>query len=326
MAGISESSSAPKGRIAGPLMFAALAFVLLAFTRQIAASVPPEQTGMIVMVAGLSLNGLWLWRGRSKQQSTPGLIKAWAGAHFVVLLATYPKWWPADLEHPQALAALAFPLALHFLVASNVALRSHDASDRFERFIAALLPERLAPVLRLEFGILWAALTSWRRPTLSAGQRRFTSYGTMAPMLVAVLVLSFAEIAILHIVLRQLSHDLATIVTAIGIFSAIYIFGLLKSLRNRPSIVDRDQVMLRIGNIQSASFPRMSLSEVRRIPPSVQVEADIAKMGAASAPNVLMRFCAPITLNGPFGTSKSVSTLAIHVDRPDDLIDALRVA
>ncbi|KRA80731.1 hypothetical protein ASD76_16485 [Altererythrobacter sp. Root672] len=198
------------------------------------------------------------------------------------------------------------------------------AHDLDERVLEAFFPVKMAPVLRLELGILWAAFTSWRRPGLSTGERSFTSYGMIAPMLVAVLVLSFVEIALLHIVLRQLSHDLASVVTAIGIFSAIYIFGLLKSLRNRPSILSANHVTLRIGNIQWASFPRTVLEKVSRILPGVPIEEGLAKMGAASSPNVLMQFHGQITLHGPFGTSKSVSKLGIHVDRPDEFVDALR--
>lgn len=245
-------------------------------------------------------------------------LKMLAGAQFVLLIVLAPHWWLALRGNGLALALLGFPLVAHVAVSAWRAFSS--PGRRAQALISYFLPTKMAPVLTAEMTILMQALLFWRRPRLRPGQRSFTSYGTLAPALLAVLAISIVEILVLHLLLSRISVSLAAVVTVIGAAGFLYIVGILKSLQSLPTIVGFDEVVARLGGLQEVRFAKANVADVTLLPPCHPVSKETARLSGMSSPNVLIRLRQPVRLKGPFGREKDVTSLALRLDREQEFV------
>lgn len=248
-------------------------------------------------------------------------LKMFAGAEFVLLIVLAPQWGLALRGNRLALALSGFPIVAHAALSACRAFSS--PSRRAQALISYLLPTKMAPVLIAEMTILVQALLFWRRPRLRPGQRSFTSYGTLAPALLAVLAISIVEILVLHLLLSRISVDLAAVVTVIGAAGFLYIVGILKSLQSLPTIVGFDEVVARLGGLQEVRFAKANVADVTLLPPCHPVSVETAKLSGMSSPNVLIRLREPVRMKGPFGREKDVTALALRLDREREFIDSI---
>lgn len=249
-------------------------------------------------------------------------IKYFAAFYFVVLMVLYPSWL-ALLQYRGILLILLMPLLIHVLVAVRSSIVPQPGVNFGYTLTANLFPRKMAPLIVSEVKLMWRAIFQWGRPRLNPGERAFTSYGTFAPALLAVLVLSAVEIFILHLVLARFSVTAAKVATVLGVVGAIYILGILKSLRALPTVVGGREVKVRLGSLQKAAFPLTSLKSISRVTAGLPLGPEIAKMSGLSAPNVLIELHNPITIDAHMSNSRVVSGLAVYLDKSEEFISAI---
>lgn len=248
-------------------------------------------------------------------------LKDLAGAEVLVLIILAPHWWSVLRAEPLAIVLLSLPLAAH---ASGALIRALQSDrSRIHALLSNLFPSRMAPVLITELGILLQALLFWRRAKVGPGHRSFTSYGTLAPALIAVMAISVVEILILHLILSRFSIRVATIVTVIGAVGFAYMLGLLKSLQSLPTVVGPDEVIARLGGLQEVRFNKREMAEVVLLPPAAALPSGTTKLSGISSPNVLIRMREPVRMRGPFGQEREVTSLALRLDREKEFVASL---
>lgn len=315
-------------RLLGRVAFAILTVILIyGFRRLSLVAEYGWQIGILAFAAGLALCAIWILRSGSNGLGLAGFLKHWAGAQLIVFLIMYPASTNSIVARPIYALCLLLPVFIYLVYAIGHMRTPYTSGTTFKRSLLAIfLPDRMVSYVEFELEILWIAIAKWSAPKSSTDCRLFTSYGIMAPMLIAILVLSAVEIVVVHILVSQWSEGVALIVSGVGIFCAIYVFGILKSLITMPSIVGREMIVLRLGILQTARIPKDCLIEICKLSPSGGGFSKAPRIGGMSPPNLLLKLTTPVCLNGPFGSSKLTDTLALFVDRPSDLLDAISQA
>jgi hypothetical protein len=220
-----------------------------------------------------------------------------------------------------------------FLVLQRLArMRRSDSSDSdtWSRVHAAtrhiLGDTRVATFVSMELTIVYYGLFAWRTPA-PHDPRQITvmEKSGWGSIVACIVVLLLGESAGLHfLMLHWFGAVGAWCVTALDVYTILWLFGDYHALRLRPSFVADGVLHVRHGLRWTLDVP---LSNVRSIAP-VQGEADwkrkgVLKLALFDEPRFLVQLQEPMTAAGIAGIRKSVDAIAIRPDEEERFLTLL---
>jgi hypothetical protein len=184
-----------------------------------------------------------------------------------------------------------------------------------ETLAAVFLFSPMANICATELAVLYYALLSWRaKPDVPFGAKEFSIHRrtTQPDILFLLAVMTLVEILPLHLLLSHWSPVWAWIATGLGLYAAIWLIGLARSIELRPALIGVDYLDLRYGLLFRARIPGEVIRAVRRIDENdVPAAAVVLRRGK---PNLCIEFSNPIDAEGPFGLRKRISRVAFTAD------------
>jgi hypothetical protein len=206
-----------------------------------------------------------------------------------------------------------------------------DVLDRYRTGIRAALPPtvpsvaRSADAIAFEAALVWFATRAWRsRPEFPAtatpfpGHRSSAYGGVVAGLLMIVAV----EVVVVHLLVAIWSSTAAWVLTALGLYSAVWLLGDLQAVRLRPSWLDDERLCMRLGVRWTLSVPRHQVRQARRLAPNETVE-DALRLSLPNARRVLIELEAPATATGVYGIRRTATAVELGVDDPDEFLRRL---
>lgn len=168
-----------------------------------------------------------------------------------------------------------------------------------------------------EVSVLWYAFTGWaRRRTLPPDARAFFCHRRNAypAVLGAILMAVLVETAILHLLLSLWIGRAAWIVTALGIYSVLWLVGDFQAARLNPSLSADAGLHLRTGLRWCVDLRWTDVSAIREDPP---VEASV-RMTLFGKPDLWLECHEPMVVVGLFGMERRVRFLGLGLDDPQE--------
>jgi hypothetical protein len=226
-----------------------------------------------------------------------------------------------------ALAPAAVSLAgpTHVVHAPE-ALDALDAAERIEGAVCRVLGANVvARGLAAEITTVHYAFFARRRP-VPPGAHVVAQRAGRSPALAWGLALVIAvESAVLHLWLAPNHPALAWTLTALGIYSLLWIAGQVRALGSRESVIADDALVLRVGLQLTARLRREQIASAERldwrtVPLRARDYLDAARPGE---PNVLLTLRAPTAVTTALGLRRSVTRIGLRVDDPSGLLRAL---
>jgi hypothetical protein len=218
------------------------------------------------------------------------------------------------------LLAVPLELALVWVAvrAARAALRSRaapDAASALQIGLSAALGD--GPLVRAaasELSILWYALFSWGR-TAPPGFTAHRRAGWTA-IYAALGLCMLGESVPLHFVLPR---TWAWASAALHGYSLLWMLGDLRAMQLRRIQLDGPVLRLRLGLKWEADLPLAQLTSA-----ALGRAAEALPLAVLGTPNLVLRFDRPVTVHGLFGIAKTAQALALQVDEPEALLEALR--
>jgi hypothetical protein len=175
-----------------------------------------------------------------------------------------------------------------------------------------------------ELVVLAAAFTGWfRRPSLPAELAPFSvvrAGGTVAFFSLILAVVPI-ELVVLHVLIAKMSAAAAWVVTALGIYGAIWLLGDFHIMRLEPIGVGAKGLHVRVGIRSRVRVPLSNVVDVsRRAPVDDGTTVNLSVLGE---PDLWVTLREPVTVDGLFGRSRSGRVLGLPVADPDGLAAAI---
>ena len=207
--------------------------------------------------------------------------------------------------------------------------RDGDAIDRISAAARAALPYRAAAdAVAYEITLFYLALLSWRaRPSIPAGAAAFSTHrrSGYAGLVFAVCVASVVEGVGVHLLAAQWSVVAAWILSALSAYGMVWMIGDLQAIRLRPTLVTADALHVRVGLRWDVCIP---WSEIESVEPRGRTSFPRRAPGHLRAtpmgePAFVVTLRQPTRVRGPYGITRTVSTLGIAVDDAREFAAAL---
>ena len=280
----------------------------------------------------------WLFPVRARRWPAVALIPI-----FLVSIALATRVLPEENRHwLTALRWIAVPLEVGLL--SWIALRARRAVraaraasatdlDTWERIRnaarSALWNRTVADILAFEISVVVYAFGPRRPFNTPAGATPFfstrrTPYG---PVVVAFSLIILAETVPLHFLIARWSAPLAWALTAMGLYTLVYLLADYRAVHSRPTLLDDDFLTVRTGLRWTIRIPLSAIESIERRPPSPADERASGKALRAyviGGANLWIRLRQPVEAEGVYGRRRSTRSIATAVDEPERLQAALQ--
>ncbi len=185
---------------------------------------------------------------------------------------------------------------------------------------AALAPllgtGRLAAIVAYEASVLAYAFglaPSDRGHGETFTHHRDTAY---AAVLGAFAMVGAMEVVGVHLLLARLDGRLAWLVTALSAYGAVWVVADLRAMSRRPSRIDDDGILLRVGLRRTV---RLGWSDLVAIEDAAGATDGVRPLTlrVLGRPRFRLRLAAPVVAHGPYGIRRRVDVIDVAVDDPD---------
>lgn len=182
-------------------------------------------------------------------------------------------------------------------------------------------------ILMVELLMWYYALLSWRKnPFNYAGEKHFTYHkkDDYATTQIGFLFVIGLEIIPMHFLLHFIwSPTAATVITALTVYSWLWLYGEYKATMLRPISMDDEKLIIRFGLLGNEEVPYSSISKVLVVDGKVGRRKDIIRHKGNSAPNLQVVLKPGAKLENAFGIVKPYRAVYLAVDAPTQLKEAL---
>jgi len=192
--------------------------------------------------------------------------------------------------------------------------READPVDAIRTTVRTILPVPIAVnALSGELAALYYALFSWRaKPHARFDAESVTAYkkAGQVDLLMVLPIACVLEMIPAHLLLQRWSAGAAWVATALSAYGLIWMVGVARSFRLRPTLIGRDYVYLRYGLIFQLQVPRSLIARSRR---AVKDDIQFA-VPRNTEPTHCLEFAREVTAEGLFGFERRLTRVALAFD------------
>lgn len=193
----------------------------------------------------------------------------------------------------------------------------------------ALGPGRFSDVMAYELSVLYYALVARARtaapPASGLSYHRKTAYGAIV---FALLSATAVEVAGMHLLVGLRSHRVAWILTGLGAYGALWIYGDWRACLLRPVVLEQGMLRVRFGLRWQLDVPIEAVRAVRQ--PTAEERArkgavDL-RLALPGAKWQVLELDRAALAQGIYGLRRTVRTIGLGLDEPSHLRAALAEA
>ena len=186
--------------------------------------------------------------------------------------------------------------------------------------------KKIATLLATEIAVIYYVFFLWKKRITK--QDEFTNYkeNGLISLLLALLLVVFIETFAIHKFAEKWCVLFAWGLTITSIYSGFQLLALVKSLVNRPFVVDiiNEQIILRFGFFGKAIIPFMLVEELlitfKDLPEDKSV-VYFSPLGSLGGHNVIVHLKKEVDFESFYGFKKRAKSLAIFVDDKNRFVE-----
>lgn len=195
--------------------------------------------------------------------------------------------------------------------------QSFDFFTTLKEVCYKMLPGKVVMPVVTEIAVFYYGFLHWKKIQLKENEFSYhKASGTVALLGVTIFMIGI-ETAVFHLLLTKWSNTVAWMLTFLSLYSAIQIFGFLRSMYKRPISVENGRLYLRYGIMNEAVVSLKEIDSVEISSKDIEKNNECRKLsvlGAMESHNVIIRLNKESTLVGLYGIKRPFKVLALYVD------------
>ncbi len=182
------------------------------------------------------------------------------------------------------------------------------------------------PFLAAELSVFYYGLFVWKKKKLASNEFSYHKKSGTITLFIAFMGIILIETLVLHAVLVKSYPIAAWILTGLSLYTLIQIFGILKSIPQRPITIEKDTLYLRFGIMNETEIPIEAIQSIERTNQEFEQGKNIrylSSLGALEGHNMIINLREKQTLTGIYGFQKNYQSIALYLDSPNDFENML---
>ena len=189
---------------------------------------------------------------------------------------------------------------------------------------------KIATVFATEIAMIYYSFFSWRRKKTRENEFTYHKENGITALLVAIIFIMLIETVALHLLLIGWNKIVAWIFTISSIYAVLQLFGHIKAMRRRYSVIEDESLMLKYGLFGEATI---QLSEIERVALTTKDINDsgrkvekLALLKMLEPHNIVIYFTKPRKVEKIYGITKECDTLLLHIDDKEAFVNKVNNA
>lgn len=261
------------------------------------------------------------------------VVGACLGLAYWLLPATQ---WPSRALLRLLLAVLEGGMLMVLVIRGRALLHAYRAAGVHEtrplprlRLAAGQVLGVAGVLLVAELDMLRYALLGWWEPVpvplpgaAVFASHRESGFGALLGVACFGLLI---ESAALHLLVRVWSPMAAGWLLVADAYLLLLFIAHGHAVRLQPTVLTADELLVRVGFFWHVAVPRGGWPTAELLQGDFATDAETLNLARPllTAPNVMLTFAAPVFVTGPYGIRRPARRLALYLDQPTALLDAL---
>ena len=188
----------------------------------------------------------------------------------------------------------------------------------------------IAKVFASEIAMVYYALFTWEKVKVPAnGFTNFKENGITALLAVIVFIIVI-EAFVFHILLMSWSASVAWVLTAGSGYAAFQIFGHIKAIKRRHSMIQGNKLYLKYGLFGDVEVSLEDIQEIKLISNNItdedRIVEKLALLKDIENHNVAIFLTKKLRVEKAYGISKECDTILLHIDNKDEFVQKVGIA
>ena len=239
-----------------------------------------------------------------------------------------------DLFKTYALPILEITILVYIIIKVRTVLKSYkkqkkqspDFYTAINEAATSILPGFAARLFAAEISTLYYGFIYWKKKIPADNEFTYHKKSSIITTLLIFIFLIAIETAFFHYLLSMWSSIAAWILTILSIYTAIQIFGIVRSMTKRFISFDGDNLILRYGILNEAIININNIRDIEISSKKLEFNEETKSLSPFKdfdKHNVVIRLINENNLNGMYGIKSTCKTLVLHVDEPEKFRDSL---
>lgn len=210
-----------------------------------------------------------------------------------------------------------------------------EQKNSFSDFFSALkstcyktFPKGVVMPLVTEIAVFYYGFIYWKKRPLKAGEFSYHKESGTITLIAAIIFIIGIETLVLHILLAKWNTTIAWILTFLSIYSGIQLFGFLKSMLKRPSVVTANKLFLRYGIMAETVIDLEDIDSIEFSSKEIELSKTVRKLsflGALESHNTIINLKEENYIVGLYGIKRKYKTLLLHIDNKAEFKELLKM-
>ncbi len=191
-----------------------------------------------------------------------------------------------------------------------------------ESAIKAVGYPAIARVFTSEIAMVYYALCTWKKVKIPAnGFSNFKENGITA-LLGVIIFLILIEACVFHILLMRWNDTVAWVLTVSSGYAAIQIFGHIKALSRRHSVIQGNMLYLKYGLFGDIVLPLEDIQEIKLVSNNIENKdrkvEKLALLKDIECHNVAIFLTKKLKVEKAYGIYRECDTILLHIDNSNE--------
>lgn len=237
------------------------------------------------------------------------------------------KLWALPLIELALLGTVVYKVRKAVLRYRALKGQTPDFFDTLKNACAEVLPKGLVLLFVTEVAVIYYGFVNWKTRTLRSNEFSYHKKSGAISLLAGLLMIVAIETLALHFLLAQWSPVLAWVLTVLSIYSAMQVFGCIKSMSRRPILIEDNLLSLRYGIMSQTSIELANIESITLSKKPIatdKLSRKLSPLGEMDSHNVVLQLKKEKQLIGFYGIKRSYTSLAFYVDEPERFVEYLK--
>ena len=198
---------------------------------------------------------------------------------------------------------------------------SYDFFNVIKNSCEEILPKKISYAFATEVAVFYYGFINWKNTKPKLKEFSYHKGSGIISTLIAVLFIISIETFVVHILISKWNETVAWILSVLGIYTAVQIFGFMKSISRRYISIENGILHLRYGILCETSVELKNIRSIELSSADIPKDSTIRKFSAFSnleSHNVIIRLEEEQIMIRPYGFKVKFKELALYIDNKED--------
>ena len=196
-----------------------------------------------------------------------------------------------------------------------------------EKIFTQIMPNKVGNFLATEIATMYYAFFVWKHKNRTTHQFTTHKKSSVISTLGAFIFIILIETISLHIVVNQWSKMVAWILTGLSIYSAIMIFGIIKSIIYRHSVVENQEITFYFGILSETKINIGEIERIEFISKGINYEdksnQNLSPFADLDGYNTVIYLKSEHQIKGMYGFKRNYKTITLQLDDNNSFKDLM---